>query len=100
VIVVATRVAPAYIDALQFNDYIRQEVKYAVAARRTTDSIRTDVLQKAKELNIGIGPRDIRITQHGPAFTLELDYSIPVDLRVYQRNLDFHVFETGVSLDK
>ena len=46
--------APAYFAAFQFGDYVRQEVKYAASSRKTADTIRADILQKAKDLGIPI----------------------------------------------
>jgi hypothetical protein len=86
---------PAYYTALQFNDYIQQEVKYAMASRKTPDNIRAEVLDKAKEFNIDVGAKDIQITTQGPAFSLELEYHIPIDLKVRQQDLVFHVNESG-----
>jgi hypothetical protein len=33
--------------------------------------------------------------RHGPTFRLELDYHLPVDMRIYQQELTFHVSESG-----
>ena len=92
--------APALFYSFQFCDFIRQEVKYAAAARKSTDVIGRELLDKAKELHIPITASDIHITRRGPSFTLDLDYSWPIDLRVYQHELKFHVSETGESFEK
>jgi hypothetical protein len=96
----ATQYIPPYYDAFQFNDFIRQEVKFAVSSRKSTDDIRNSVVQKAKELNIPITQRDIKITRRGPAFTLDLEYHFPIDLRVYQHDLVFHANESGEVFDQ
>src|SRR5262245_7729427 len=76
---------PAYFAAFEFNDFVRQEVKFAVTNRKNTDSLRSDVAQRANELGISIKPKDVRITRRGPAFTLEVDYRWPINMRVYQQ---------------
>ena len=86
---------PAYFAAFEFNDYIRQEVKYAVTNRKTPEMLRTNIVQKANELGIPVQPRDIRITKRGPAFTLELEYRWPINMRLYRHDLIFHSSETG-----
>jgi len=86
---------PAYFAAFQFNDYVRQEVKYAVTNRKTAEILRTDIAQKAVDLGIPIKGKDVRITRRGPSFTLEVDYHWPIDLRVYRHELAFHVSESG-----
>ena len=86
---------PPCLDAYQFKDFIRQEVKYAVTARRTLEQVRAAIVQEAKGRNIPIGPRDIHITRRGPAFTIDLEYRVPIDLRIYQHELVFHSNESG-----
>ena len=90
-----TQYVPGYFNAIQFNDFVRQEVKYAVASRKSPDTVRSLVLQKAAELEIPLTKNDIRITRRGPSFTLEIDYRWPVNLRVYKHDLAFHVIESG-----
>jgi len=99
-IFVGSQLIPAYYHAFQFNDFIKQEVKFALAARRTPEDVRAHIVQEAKDLEIPVGPRDVLITRRGPAFTVEFDYSLPVDLKVYKRDLDFHVSETGELFEK
>jgi hypothetical protein len=91
---------PAYFHAFQFNDFIKQEVKFALSARRTPEDIRDHIVQQAKEFEIPVQPRDVQIAKRGPAFTVEFDYNIPIDLRVYKRDLTFHVSETGELFEK
>ena len=43
-----TQYVPAYFAAFQFNDYVRQEVKFAVVNRKTPENIRAIV---AKNIN-------------------------------------------------
>ena len=91
----ATQYVPAYFAAFQFNDFIRQEVKFAVTNRKTTEKLRIDITEKASELGIPIQARDIHITRRGPAFTLQLEYRWPINMRVYHHDLVFHASESG-----
>src|SRR4051812_28029648 len=91
---------PAYFHAFQFNDYIKSEVKFALSARRTPEDVRQHIVEEAKELDIPVGPRDVLIAKRGPAFTVDFQYSIPIDLKVYKRDLTFHVAETGELFEK
>jgi len=89
----------AYFAAFQFNDFVRQEVKYAGTSRKTTETLRQNVFQKANELGIALDKKDIRITRRGPSFTLEVDYKWPIDMKVYHHELVFHTSETGESFE-
>jgi hypothetical protein len=90
---------PPYYTSFQFNDYIRQEVKYAITARRTPITVRDRIVSKAEELGIDVSERDIKITRRGPSFQLELEYAFPIDLLVYQHDLVFHSNESGEVFD-
>src|SRR5688572_16829554 len=90
-----TQYIPGYFNAIQFNDFIRQEVKFAGPSRKSPDMVRAQVLQKASELGIPLTKNDIRITRRGPSFTLDIDYLWPINLRVYKHDLKFHVSESG-----
>jgi hypothetical protein len=95
VLFAAYQYVPAYVTAFQFNDFVRQQVKYAGSSRKTTDTLREEVFRKANELGIGLTKKDIRITRHGPAFTLELEYRWPIDMKVYRHELVFRSSQTG-----
>jgi hypothetical protein len=96
---VGAQYVPGYFAALQFNDYVRQEVKYAVTSRKTPEAVRDEALEKANELGIPLTKNDVRITRRGPAFTLDIDYHWPINLRVYQQELKFHVSESGETFE-
>ena len=86
---------PGYIAAYQFSDYARQEVKYAVSARKSPEAIRQDLLDKATELGIPLDKQDVRVTRRGPAFNIEIDYHWPVDMKVYRQELVFQLNGSG-----
>ena|ERR1051326_858386 len=90
-----TQYGPAYFAAFQFNDYIHQEVTFAVTNRKSPEMLRTEIVQKAGELGIKVMPKDILITRRGPAFTLALEYHWPIDMKVYRHELVFHSLESG-----
>ena len=90
-----TQYGPAYYAAFQFNDFVRQEVMFAVTNRKGPERIRIDVAQKANELGIPMKPKDVRITRRGPAFTLEIEYHWPINMRLYHHELVFHSSESG-----
>ena len=90
-----TQYVPGWFVALQFNDYVRQEVKFAVSSRKTPEAIRQEVVVKATELGIPLTKDEVRITKRGPAFNLVIDYHWPINLKVYHHDLLFHVDESG-----
>ena len=92
--------APPFVYAFQFKDFIRQEVKYASARRKSTEDVKHELLDKAREFKIPLTDRDIHIVPRGPSFRLDLDFGWTIDLRVYQHQLKFHASENGESFER
>jgi hypothetical protein len=99
VLFAATQYIPAYFTAFQFNDFVRQEVKYAATSKKSADTLRTEIFEKASDLGIPLKKNDIRITRKGPSFTLEVDYRWPIDMKVYRHELSFHTAQSGEIFD-
>jgi hypothetical protein len=91
----ATQYVPGYFVAIQFNDYCRQEVKYAASSRKTPEAVRDQVIDKATELGIPLTKKEVHITRRGPAFNMVIEYHWPINLKVYRHDLTFHVDESG-----
>lgn len=90
---------PAYMAAYEFDDYVRQQVKYAGTARRTVDTVQKDILGKATELGIPLTKKDIHVSRQGPSFTLDVVYRWPIELKVYHHVLTFHSSHSGDAFD-
>jgi hypothetical protein len=88
---------PAYVTAVQFNDFVQEEVKFAASAQRTPEELRRGIAEYAGELGIALAEKDIRIKKKGLNFTLEFDYQMPIDLKLYKHSLSFDVSTTGES---
>jgi hypothetical protein len=90
--VAAFKIAPPYINNYQFQDAINTEAEFALTAypKRSPDEIRKEIWQKAQELDIPADPQDIRLDMSNTNVNISLDYSIPIDLYVYQFTLQFH----------
>ncbi|MFI5224084.1 MAG: hypothetical protein ACHQX3_07585, partial [Nitrospirales bacterium] len=79
----------------QFGDSVRQTVKYAAASRKNTDAVIREILSSAEEAGVPITAKDIRITKRGPSVTVDIEYSWPIDIRIHQYAIKFHVSESG-----
>lgn len=91
---------PAYYSRFQFGDSVRQTVKYAAAAQRTLDNVRTEILLLAKESGVPVTDKNITIAKRGLIFTVDVDYAWPIDLRVYKHELLFHISESGEVFER
>ena len=88
----AVRVVPVYFANYQFQDAIESESRFALTGypKKSIEDVRDDVWQKAQELSIPVRKDDIRIDETNGSVTISLDYSVPIDLAVYQFTLNFH----------
>ena len=86
------KLIPIYIDNYQFQDAIESESRFALTGypKKSTDDIRDDVWKKAQELSIPAQREDIQVNVTNGSVSISLDYSVPVDLAVYQLTLQFH----------
>lgn len=90
--IAAFKIAPPYVNNYQFEDAIKTEAQFALTAypRKTDDQVRKEIWQKAQDLGIPADPQDINLDMSNGNVSISLDYSIPVDLYVYQFTLEFH----------
>ncbi len=88
----AVKVVPVYFANYQFQDAIESESRFALTGypKKTLDDIRDDVWQKAQELSIPAQKEDIQVNVANGSVSISLDYSVPIDLAVYQFTLQFH----------
>jgi len=88
----AVKIAPAYVNNYQFQDALNTEAQFALSGypKKTDDDIRQDVCKKAEDLGIPATPEDIQLDTSNGNVSISLDYSVPVDLYVYQFTLQFH----------
>lgn len=87
----AIKVVPPYFANYQLQDSIKEEVRFAVASRKTEDAIRDDVWKRMQELGVPGQKEDIHVVVSGNDTTITLDYTVPIDMKVVQFNLDFHL---------
>jgi hypothetical protein len=91
-IISGVKIVPAYVNNYQFQDAINTEARFALTGypKKTPDEIRQEIYKKAEDLDIPANPQDIQLDMSNGNVSISLDYSIPVDLYVYQLTLQFH----------
>ena len=86
----AVKIVPAYFANYQFQDSMETEARFAIANMKPADDIRNDIWRKAQDLSIPLNKEDIVVTVDRANVSISTDYSVPVDLVVYQFELQFH----------
>ena len=100
VIFLAKQYVPPVFARFQFGDSVRQTVKYAAASRKDIEAVRREIVSAAADYGINITPKDVLIVTRGPSFSVDVEYSWPIDLRVHKYDMQFHVSETGESFER
>jgi hypothetical protein len=88
----AIKIVPVYVEAYQFQDSIEAESRFALTGypKKSLDDINDDIFKKVQELDIPAKREDIRLNVTNGSVEIGLDYTVPIDLKVYQFNLQFH----------
>jgi hypothetical protein len=88
----AIKIVPVYVEAYQFQDSIEAESRFALTGypKKSLDDIKDDIFKKVQELDIPAKREDIRLNVTNGSVEIGLDYTVPIDLKFYQFNLQFH----------
>jgi len=88
----AFKIIPPYFANYQFQDSIETESRFALTGypKRNQDDIQDEVYKKAQDLGLPVTRDDIHVDMTGTTCDISLDYSVPIDLMVYQFVVPFH----------
>lgn len=86
---VAIKAVPVYVHNYELQDYIRQLAVRATVERANPDTVRNDVMARAQELDLPLTRENVKVTQSGGKIMIEVDYTVPLDLKVYTWNIHF-----------
>ena len=99
VIFAAFKILPAYVNEYQLQDHIRQ-LSTQLAVRptpATPGEVTNEVVQFALDHGIPLTPENVTVSI-GHHIKINLDYTVPVDLRVYTLRLHFTPSADSLSL--
>jgi hypothetical protein len=92
------KIVPAYFANYQLEDALKTETRFAAYNRKSDDEVRDDIWKKVQELGIPVRKEDIHIMNAGGTLQATIDYTIPVDLQIYQFDMHFHAQGDNRSL--
>jgi hypothetical protein len=94
------KVVPVYFANYQFQDSMNSESRFALTGypKKTTEDVRDDIYRKVQELDIPAKREDIQVSMANGYVNISLDYSVPIDLAVYQFSLQFHPHSDNHSI--
>jgi len=73
---------PIRASAYQFDDTVREQVVYAGARRRkmSDQEVMRNLMERAEELRLPIGKRNVRITRRTKSIRIQVAYRVPIEL--------------------
>jgi hypothetical protein len=83
-------IGPAYFNNFQFQDDLNQQLKFLQNAKSSDEDIKAEVLKKAVNDGLTLAPEQIRITRVNRTITVDVTYTVHVDLPGYSTDIDFH----------
>ena len=89
VIYTSVKVIPVYVNKYELQDYLTNQTPFWVTQRATAEAVRANVLAKAQELGLPITADDVTVDATGNKVSVNVDFHVPVDLKVYTLQLHF-----------
>jgi hypothetical protein len=97
-IYVAAMVLPVLVNEYQFQDSLQDIARFASVNRKNNEQIRQAVLAEAQKEDLPVQADNIKVEGNGGNIHINVDYSVTVDLKVYQWTLNFHPAAYNASL--
>ena len=86
----AVVILPVLINEYEFQDSLQSIARFASVSHKSSDQIRKDVLDEAQKEDLPVQADDIKVNGASGNVHITVDYSVTVDLKVYQWTLNFH----------
>lgn len=97
-IYVMAMLLPVLVNEYQFQDSLQDVARFASVNHRTNEQIKQAILDIAQKQELPVVAEDIKVSGTGGNVRLDVDYSVTIDLKVYQWTLNFHPSASNASL--
>jgi YbbR domain-containing protein len=94
----AAMVLPVLINEYQFQDSLQSIARFASVNRKNVELVKKEVLDAAEKEDLPVQEEDVKVQTHGGNVQINVDYSVTVDLKIYQLTLNFHPEASNASL--
>jgi hypothetical protein len=96
----AFKLVPLYVADYQLKDKISEQARFAVVNRYTDDQIRDILFKVIQDLDIPAKREDIKIQQTNHGLLISVNYTVPVDFKVYKTEINFTPSSEGLDIMK
>jgi hypothetical protein len=96
----AFKLVPLYVANYELKDKISEQARFAVVNRYTDEQIRDILYKTIQDLDIPAKREDIKVEQTNHGLMISVNYTVPVDFRVYKTEINFTPSSEGIDLLK
>jgi hypothetical protein len=96
----AVKVVPVYVAEYQLSDKITEQARFAVVNRYSEDQVRDIIYKVIQDLDIPANREDIKVQNTNHGVMISVNYSVPVDFKVYKTQFSFSPSSEGRDLLK
>ena len=89
VVYAGVQIVPVYVNNYQLADYLRSQTPFWLAQHSSSEMVQKAILAKAQDLNLPIRAEQVKVEATGGRVTVTIDYTVPIDLKVYTWPLHF-----------
>lgn len=87
---VGFKAVPVYFANYELQDKMETEARFAVVNRRSADEVRDIVFREAQARDIPVARENIKVESNERGVRISVNYTVTLDLRVYQWQLSFN----------
>ncbi len=87
------KIVPVYIQNYQFQDAMQTEARFALSGwpKKSEDDVRDDLWKEMQKEGIPARKEDLHVSIQQSLVNITLDYSVPIDLMLFQWAPEFHL---------
>jgi hypothetical protein len=86
---IAWKAVPVKMQSTQLYDYMDELAKFS-AAKTPPDQLEKMIIDRARQLDIVLEKKDIKVERNGDNIFMEIEYTVPVEFPGYTYQWHFH----------
>ena len=96
----AFKLVPLYVANYELKDKISEQARFAVVNRYSEEQVRDILYKTIQDLDIPAKREDIKVEQTNHGLMISVNYTVPVDFKVYKTEISFTPSSEGIDLLK
>jgi hypothetical protein len=96
----AIKIVPVYVAEYELKDKMAEQARFAIVNRYSEDQVRDVIYKVIQDLDIPATRVDIMVQNTNNGIMISVNYSVPVDFKVYKTEFNFSPSSEGRDLLK